>query len=222
MLYFEKSQPAPECLTIEKQKANGDYKCGCVIERLQTDFANKCYICEDNQATSINVEHFKAHRGNKDLEFDWHNLFFACGHCNNIKLASFEPLLNCTDYNDFETDLLRYLFNPLPFENVIIETLSQENKVINTRELLMAVFNGTTKLKKLESASLRKKLLKEVRKFQDCLIEYYESEEQSNKDYYKMQLIKHLHKTSAFTSFKRQIIKDNPSYREFIDLCIIK
>lgn len=62
MIYFPKSQPAPECLEIEKSKANGDYKQPEVLERLQDDFKNKCYLCEDKDITSINVEHFKPHQ----------------------------------------------------------------------------------------------------------------------------------------------------------------
>ena len=41
MVFQEKSQPAPPCLTNEKKKANGDYKCGQVLERLKANFKNK-------------------------------------------------------------------------------------------------------------------------------------------------------------------------------------
>ena len=83
MLYFEKSQPAPDCLEQEKLKKNGDYKCGDVLDRLKADFKNKCYICERSKPQSINVEHFRPHCGDRDLKFSWNNLFWACSHCNN-------------------------------------------------------------------------------------------------------------------------------------------
>lgn len=38
MLYFKKSQPAPDCLEQEKSKKNGDYKCGDVLDRLKVNF----------------------------------------------------------------------------------------------------------------------------------------------------------------------------------------
>ena len=41
MLYLPKSQPAPDCLAHEKTKADGDYKCGDVLNRLASDFKNK-------------------------------------------------------------------------------------------------------------------------------------------------------------------------------------
>ena len=100
MLFFEKSQPAPACLKIEKKKANGDYKCGDVLPRLKKDFKNKCYICEQKEPTSINVEHFIPHKGDSELKFSWDNLFWSCAHCNNIKSDKYNNILNCTDIND--------------------------------------------------------------------------------------------------------------------------
>jgi uncharacterized protein (TIGR02646 family) len=100
LLFFEKSQPAPECLAQEKGKKSGDYKCGDVLQRLQADFKNKCYICEIQAPTVINVEHFRPHKGDRDLMFDWNNLFWACGHCNNTKLAKYGDILDCTNFGD--------------------------------------------------------------------------------------------------------------------------
>ncbi|HEY5125388.1 MAG TPA: HNH endonuclease, partial [Ignavibacteria bacterium] len=110
MVYLEKSQPAPDCLEIEKAKANGNYRSAEVLNRLKNDFKNKCYICEYKEPVTINVEHFRPHKGNKDLEFDWNNLFWACGHCNNIKLAKFDNILNCTDLTHNIEKKLKYVF----------------------------------------------------------------------------------------------------------------
>jgi uncharacterized protein (TIGR02646 family) len=213
MIYFAKSQPAPDCLEREKQKANGDYKCGCVLEQLKTDFKNKCYICESKEPTSINVEHFTAHRGDKDLMFDWLNLFWSCGHCNNTKLDKFEPILNCMDLDDVSVleQQLRFVFKPFPHEPVQIETTSNDGKVLNNRDLLLAVFNGTTKLKNIEADNLRNQLLKEIKHYQDQLIEYYEALDDDAKNYHLLKIKSHLNSASAFTAFKRQIVKDNPT-----------
>ncbi len=107
MLFFAKSQPAPECLAHERTKPSGDYKCGDVLTRLQDDFKHKCYICEA-QPTSINVEHFRPHKGDRDLMFDWNNLYWACTHCNNTKLAKYTDILDCTtDLKQLEAATLR-------------------------------------------------------------------------------------------------------------------
>ncbi len=171
MIYFEKSQLAPECLEKEKLKKSGDYKCGCVLERLKTDFKNKCYICESKAPTGINVEHFKSHQGDVDLKFDWNNLFWSCGHCNNTKLDKFDDILNCTDLNDDIENALTYEIKILPHALVKIEVLNNDSRTEKTKELLLVVFNGTTTLKKIEADNLRKALLKEIRNFQDYLFD---------------------------------------------------
>ena len=104
MINIKKSEHPPKCLSEEKKKANGDYKCGEVLDRLKEDFHNKCYLCEEKEPSTINVEHFIPHQGNKDLKFDWKNLFWACGHCNNTKLAKYKNIIDCTDFSRIVTD----------------------------------------------------------------------------------------------------------------------
>jgi uncharacterized protein (TIGR02646 family) len=217
MLYFEKSQPAPDCLAIEKQKASGDYKCGCVLERLKTDFKNKCYICESKSPSTINVEHFKSHQGDKNLKFDWNNLFWSCGHCNNTKLAKFDFILNCADTNDVIEEKLNYDIKPYPRAKVSITANSDDNKTLQTQALLLAVFNGTTTLKEIESDNIRSNLLKEIKNFQKWLFKYFnDTNDDKEKERCLKKIKQHLNKASAFTSFKRQIIKDDDElFKEF-------
>lgn len=216
MVYFEKSMPAPDCLAVEKEKANGNYNCGQVLERIETDFKNKCYICEYKEPESINIEHFKPHQGDKDLKFSWDNLFFACAHCNNIKLANYNNILDCTKAEDKVDTDLKYIFKPFPFEKVKIESLNDNDKVNTTKNLLIAVYNGTTKLKKLESANLRNSLLEDIMKFQKLLKDYFEISEDDNdgREYFRIKIRNELGKSSNFTAFKRWIIWDNEKLNE--------
>ena len=64
MIFFQKSQPAPASLAEERKKASGKYNLQDVLDRNSADFHSKCYICEFKNPTSINTEHFLAHRGN--------------------------------------------------------------------------------------------------------------------------------------------------------------
>ena len=79
--------PAPKSLFTEKTKANGSYEKTDVVEQLRKDFHNKCYICEIDKLQDPQVEHLRPHFNgkNKDLKFDWNNLFWSCGHCNGVK-----------------------------------------------------------------------------------------------------------------------------------------
>jgi len=166
MINLEKSQPSPPCLETEKEKAYGDYKCGQVLQRLYNDFHNKCYICEYKAPSSINVEHFIPHKEDKNLKFDWDNLFLACAHCNNVKLVKYDNILNCTNPLHLVEDWIEYEMKPYPKEKVKITALRNEKIVHQTVELLDKVYNGHTPLKELKSANIRQKLLEEIRDFQ--------------------------------------------------------
>ncbi len=221
MLYFEKSQPTPECLAIEKQKTNGDYKCGGVLSRLKEDFKNKCYICEKLEPSSINVEHFIPHKGNLDLKFSWKNLFWSCSHCNNTKLANFDNILDCTNVTDRVEDRLKYSLKPFPREKIVIEALDDKEPTHMTKALVEKVFNGETKLKTIESANIREEILKEILEFQTYLFEYFDSTyDEEDKKFILRKIKSHLNQSSNFTSFKRWIIRENKElFNEFGKYC---
>ncbi|MCD6068162.1 MAG: endonuclease [Bacteroidetes bacterium] len=214
MVYFEKSQPAPDCLEKEKLKTSGDYKCLNVLNRIKDDFKNKCYICEYKEPTSINVEHFTPHEGNIDLKFDWNNLFWACSHCNNTKLANYKNILNCTDKTQNIGNRLKYGFKPFPLEKVKIEELDTSAETLMTKSLLMDIYNGTTKLKTIESSNLRNKLLEEILSFQQNLLDYFnDTYTKKDKKYFLIRIKGQLNRSSNFTAFKREIIMENPDLK---------
>jgi HNH endonuclease len=211
MINFTKSQPAPACLAVEKVK-NGEYKCGDVLERLNDDFHRKCYICEDKDLTSINVEHLIPHRGDIDLKFDWDNLCLACYHCNNIKSDTHDDILNCVSNAIIITDAIQFQIDGFPKAKPKFEALLQSNvQVENTINLLDAVYNGTTPLKKIESSNLRDKLGKEMKEFSDLLHEYFYTDglEESEKVDLKKEIKRKLSLQSPFTAFKIGVIKSN-------------
>lgn len=215
MMYFEKSQPAPACLALEKEKAYGDYKCGDVLSRIQSDFRNKCYICESKEPVTINVEHFVPHEGDKALKFSWDNLFWACGHCNNIKSNRFKDIINCTDLNERIEDRIEVYMRPFPKETVSVQALDTDPSTIATVSLLEAVYNGTTKLKTIESANLRSCILAEIRDFQRYLTDYYEDGfTPEDKALFLSNIKRHLSRSANFTSFKRNIVLGNEVMRK--------
>lgn len=214
MVHFAKSQPAPTCLEAEKAKANGDYKCGDVLDRIKTDFKNKCYICEYKEPESINVEHFIPHEGDKDLKFDWNNLFWSCSHCNNTKHNRYSSILNCTIETDNVDIDIKYIINPYPYQIVEIETVVDNARTRTTKDLLLAVYNGTTKLKKIEAANLRKDLLDEIWDFQKVLMDYFQdTNSQEDTKYFLIKIRGHLNRGSNFTAFKRWIVRENEILR---------
>jgi hypothetical protein len=217
MINFVKTQPAPTCLAEEKSKQSGTYRCGDVAERCNTDFYGKCYICEDKDISSINIEHFKAHQGDIDLKFDWDNLFLACAYCNNIKLANinFNNILNCTESTPKITDCIFLDMKPYPFERVIVKALDSTIKAKNTADLLEKVYNAEhTGIKTAGSLNLRKRIFTELLAFQRLLNEYYDDAIEGNeRDDISKKIHRKLHKSTAFTAFKLGIIQENRQFK---------
>jgi uncharacterized protein (TIGR02646 family) len=215
MINIVRSTPPPPCLEKEKQKSNGDYKCGEVLKRLKTDFKNKCYICEYKAPPGINVEHFRPHRGDKDLKFDWNNLFWSCFHCNNIKGDQFENILDCTNPEHDVVNWIKYEIKLYPNETAKITALVDKEIVHHTVQLLHQVYNGTTELKIMESTNIRGTLLNELRKFQNLLFDYDDNGiDEDERKYCFRKIKKHSRKSSAFTAFKRWIVKENPILKQ--------
>ncbi|MDK9694535.1 MAG: HNH endonuclease [Sulfurimonas sp.] len=205
MIYVQKNSSIPSSLARQTSYSGED-----VTEQLNSDFHGKCYICEQKESiTTYHVEHFVPHRGDVALKYDWNNLFLSCGHCNSVKTArQFDDILNCSDKSHQVEKSIRHYCNPFPREVAVFEVKIPSIKANNTRDLLDKTFNGEhTGFKKLESANLRALLLKEIEDFSDA-IEGFE-EDVDEKEYYKNKIIQHLNSNSAFTAFKRWIIRDN-------------
>lgn len=210
MYNVNRSFPAPESLEKEKSKASGKYNCEDVLERLVEDFFNKCYICEEKEISSINVEHLKPHKGDKEKKFQWENLFLACSHCNNTKLDDENEILDCTNPNHKIYDWIEYNFTSFPKAKVELKALNNIEMVNNTIKLLDKVYNGSTINKKLEAKNIKKKIMREIQNFEEVIIKY-----NSNPSTENIEIIKEmLSKKSAFSSFKRWIIKNNLKYQE--------
>lgn len=186
------------------------------------DFKNKCYLCEQDELASINIEHRIPHCGDADLKFDWNNLFLACPHCNNIKLAKYGDILDCTCKTDEVEDSIKLKLDSFPMSEVEVVANRMDDRTKQTAELLDAVYNGTTPMKTKEAGNLTSKLDAEIYQFQQQLRRYLEAKKHGDEE--EMRSLRRkigygLQKTSPFTSFKRWIIRDNPKRNiEFGDL----
>lgn len=201
MVYFEKSQPAPSI--------KNDYNTPEVVQRLVNDFHNKCYICEQKESTSINVEHFVSCKKGDALRLDWNNLFLSCAHCNNIKSNKYNNLLNCTKIEDKVDTVISYKIDSFPTAKLTFKVEVLSDKATETKALLEKCFNGEhTTLKKIEGSNLRSALLQEIRVFQNLIFEYENIESDATLEKIKY----HLSNKSAFTAFKRWIIIGGDDY----------
>ena len=182
-----------------------DYRSNPNLAALAEDCFNKCYICEYDKPTTINVEHLISHRGDASLKYDWQNLFLSCGHCNNIKLKSYDNILDPTKC-DPEDYIALSLTTDLLVEVIKVEALSNDENVVQTANLLNLVYNGgTTDIKKIECANLRNAVSDCIARFLQYIKKY---QDEPDEDYDNL-IEDEIARSSAFSAFKRKIVRDD-------------
>lgn len=211
----EKSKKAIDSLKREKLK-NGSYNTPEVNAALKEMFHGKCYICENRQIVSYQIEHLNPHRGNTELKFDWDNLFLSCAHCNNTKSDKYDPIIDCTKENVERMIAFRKEGYFGTDEKLVFEMLDRRVETENTVKLLQEVYYGSTPQKKMEAKILRRMLRKELSEFKEYVREYKEAEDEEKEDL-KFLLQQQLKDSSPFAAFKRWLIRDNKdTYSELL------
>jgi len=213
---FNVSRPAeaPKSLAERRSYSEED-----VLNKLREIFYDKCYLCEIKDPTSINVEHFDAHQGNLDKKFDWNNLFYVCGRCNNIKLAKYNNLLDCTN-NDVDVfRLIKQLPPHTPYQSkIIIEPMAADDKTIETADLLDEIFNTEKTInKKITGKYLRKKVFHKYNRFLELVNEYLDDElPQERKDEALVRLQVLMSRKQEFSAFIRWVVLEDEYLHELL------
>lgn len=219
MIKIERKETAKTQLAVadleKARQARTTYNTDCVNQALREVFHGKCYICENKQSTSYQIEHLIPHRRNSNLKYDWNNLFLVCAHCNNVKLAKYDPILDCT--KERVEKLIAFRKSGYFGTDEKLEFIPQEEEteaVKNTVALLKDVYYGTTPQKKMESTVLRRTLRHDLSKFKEYVREYQEAEDEEEKEDMGNLLKQELRDSSAFAAFKRWLIWDHEMYAE--------
>jgi hypothetical protein len=196
-------KPLPIGVEIKQET---DYRSGRIFNLLVEYCFNKCYICEDKTATSLNVEHRISHQGNNQLKYDWNNLFLSCGHCNSAKGNNFDGMIDpCI--TDPESVLELRIETDNLIERVIITQLVDDYSVSMTADLLEKVYNGEpTAIKRVEAANLRNKISADLLRFRQYIMNYKIEPDLGYADI----IADEISQSSAFAAFKRQMIRDDP------------
>lgn len=201
MVHVERTKEAPPSLIEEREKNDGKYNKEDVVNQLIDDFSGKCYIC-NMRPSDIQVEHLIAHKGDKDLKFDWENLFLSCPHCNSIKnQRQYESsIIDCCKVNP--EDVLEFYC-----EDGKIYVESQIDEAASTAMLVTDVFNMKNTGIRIHTSEIRtKKLLSEMTLLYKKLEEYKEND----KNVLVNRTIRGLlEKESEFAAFKRYYVKKN-------------
>ena len=206
MVKVERSFPAPVSLEAEKRKVAGTYRTEEVIQRLRKDFHDKCYICEMNHLQNPEIEHRLPHHNGKDRdrEFDWNNLFWACADCNKAKNKQKyeEGIIDCCKVDPEQLLFLCYEENGVFARK---KTDTDDILINNTESLINEVFNKNNRgMRNIRSQERYRALQVEMNTFYRLLSKYDDPE--STKDVY-INLQEALDRKSAFAQIKRDYIR---------------
>lgn len=203
-------------IDLQKARQSGNtYNTENVNQALREIFHGKCYICEYKRASSYQIEHLIPHRENAKLKYDWNNLFLVCAHCNNVKLAKYNPILDCTKEPVEKLIAFRKKGYFGAKEELEFMPVGMGNEAVkNTVSLLKDVYYGTTDQKKFEARIIRRALRKNIAEFKEYVREYQEAESADEKEDIADLLKRELRDSSEFTAFKRWLIWDNKMYIE--------
>lgn len=207
MVKIERSKPAPKSLQIAKKKGKGSYRRDDVIDRLREDFHDKCYLCETMGLQDPEVEHRLPHQNGKDLKrkYDWNNLFWSCGHCNNVKNRYYysKNIIDCCKVDPEE--LLVFIAAD---ESIQIEPMNKKKRSAKvTADLLNDVYNLTNTGIRLAACDNRVKgVFIQMNLLFNAINNYID--DSSNKDY-EDTLKALLSRESEYAAFKRSYIREN-------------
>jgi hypothetical protein len=102
-------------------------------------FHGKCYLCENDVSDPV-VEHFIPHEGDRELEYNWKNLYYACYRCNNIKGVE-KDLLDCCDNSINVSKSVKCLCSSVVDDDIKVEAQNAGRKTQNTVNLLRRCYN---------------------------------------------------------------------------------
>lgn len=214
MFNVERAGVTPASLAARREYAGED-----VLSELSRIFYDKCYLCEIKDPTAVNVEHFDAHRGDPEKKFDWANLYYVCGRCNNIKLANYNNLLDCANVDHDVFRLIKHLPPHTPFQcKIIIEAMNNDEKTLETGRLLDEIFNTEKTInKKISGKYLRKKIFQRYNRFLELVNTYNDDElPQNRKDDALERLQGLVSKKQEFSAFIRWIVLEDEQLNELL------
>lgn len=146
--------PAPDCLNNEK------YNTEEVVNLLHPMFYGKCYLCEQDELSDPEIEHFDPHEGDVSKKYDWNNLYYACSRCNSIKGTTHKNLLDCCSSVDV-FKAIKCVVPSIPDDPISVIAMQniQNPQTINTVELLKRCYNeDNTALRGITKANLVEKI----------------------------------------------------------------
>lgn len=207
MVKVRRTFPAPQSLQEEAKKENGTYALQDVVCQLKQDFNEKCYICEMKDLQDPQIEHLLPHQKGKyqDRKFDWENLFWSCGHCNNVKNQKKyeEGIIDCCN-----VDPENYLVFGIENHNVKVKVRDDSKEEAGrTAELVEEVFNLRNTGMRIYKSELRFTMLQSEMNVLYTVLGRYRKNRNSPLILKTLRGL--LKRESAFAGFKRCYVREH-------------
>ena len=186
--------------------ASKGYKDDAVRTAIDADQDGKCYLCEREMGTDMQVEHLKSQKHAAHLKNVWTNLFLACSYCNGKKLENYDGILDPTG-SDIEK-LIRHRYDSAQDEFVFLPTDDHPTaEVSKTINLLNLIFNGAKPgLSTIKERKFKRQFQSAYVAFNDCLSAYLKNPCSNT----RQKVADALSHKAEFLGFKYWIILSSP------------
>lgn len=203
-----RSIDTPHCLCAER------YNTKEVVDILEPMFFGKCYLCEQDELSDPEIEHFDPHEGNVAKKYDWNNLYYSCGRCNSIKSKIHKNLLDCCDPSVDVFRAIQCLLPSTPDSLVYVQATGNpvDEQTRNTVVLIEKCYNEkNTPLRGITRSVLMEKLFEHYTDFLTYRLTIRDKRSTDNEKQHAIDRIKAMLKDSfPFSVFwKWHVISDS-------------
>lgn len=185
------------------------------LQALHDIFFSKCYLCESIKLSDKEIDHFQPKSSFPSKTHDWENLYLICRHCNGIKSANENRLLDCCDPNTNVFEAIKILPS-IPYEKLNVTVMIETVEARETAQLLDRVLNtpNDTLTRRLQSKTLRHDIFEHYNLLQKHIIECTNNKEERSINEIK-QLIS---KEAAYSACMRWFILEHFELRTVFEI----
>ena len=164
-----------------KRPDSSKYAHHTIKTQLNSMSFNKCFYCETKlKGKTIEVDHHIEVSVNKNLSYEWENLYLSCENCNNkiphSAISILDTLNPCTDNEETITE-------HLTFNKELIEP--KNNSELGLR---------TIQKYRLDTELLDNRRLKQINLFLEVLLEIKSNQVQNNRNHLNEDEINAIHR----------------------------
>ena len=170
---------------VQKPNIGNNWRNKDTMEALGILFTNKCYICERKEPSpySLTVDHFIPQNEDKNLIYEWTNLYLCCSDCNGGRQKTTPKggyLDPCNPNDDVENEIF-YELRPYDFDKPVFihSNTNPSSRVLNTINQLKRCHYGS-KITRIKYESFRNVIARRANKLITLILESKNAKDKNN------------------------------------------